>query len=409
LAGECSSIAKGEGLWVAGPVRVEVSSGTVLASGFELASGESVIVKDTRGFTFYALEDSRICVVAGHGARWELVREGFQQTVAWQGIVEKVAEKGYSRIAIVGPVESGKSTLTAWLYNATGLCAIESDVGQNELGTPAAVSLAYGGKRVLTLQDLEPDLVFFVGHVSAAKVADLVVAGAVRAARRCQGFVVDTDGFVSGRGLYYKRSLVEALEADLVIAMEPLDPAPFSATSADVIRAPRPPLARERSRVDRRSFRQRAYASMFAPSPPTPLAPSRFVGLCELVELGEELRGKAVAYRCEDGLYLERLGAGYVKAPEGVRVLPHRWWKGLLVGLKLSDGREELAVIERASFHEGVVVVRMRKGSTVEPKSVEAVMLGWVKLNENYEEELLDPGTHPSAIMKGSGRRVRRA
>lgn len=399
---ECVELQSGWGLWVSGPARVLVERGSVYASGYTVEAGGEALVRGTRGFTFYAREGSRLCVHLGAGGAYRVVQEGFSVVEAWSRLVEDLRGRGVRRVVVAGPVESGKSTLTAWLRNGLELCVVEADVGQNELGLPGMVAYAPWTGRALVLQDVEPAGGFFVGHVSAEKAGFLVVSAAVRAARACgRGFVVDTDGYVRGRGALYKAALAETVEADAVVVLGESNESGelsrlLTARGLEVVRAPSPGLLRERSRVDRRSFRQRLYAALFSRSRSLVLDASLVGNVCPYTVAGD-----AVAYSCGSTVFVESQ-----RRPEAGVWLRPGWARGLLAGLHLPSGVDEPALVEQFSPQRGRLVVRVREGAALEPGSVRGVTLGWIRLGDNFvEEEHLDPGVYPEAAAKTRRRR----
>ena len=398
----CYRVERGQGLWVAGPARVAVEEGCVLGSGRSLCSGEEALVRGARGYTFYAVEGAaRLCVHGGSSSEARVVSRGLETVEGWLRLLDELEAVNAGRIAVVGPPESGKSTFTAWAANRLGLGIVEADVGQNELGLPACVSYAPPpGGGLLVLQDLQgsPSVgCVFVGHVSAERVADLVVAAVLEAGRRLQGkgFVVDTDGFVYGRGAAYKAALATALQPDAVVVLG----SPWLATQLrgrglTVYEAPPPPLPRERSRADRRAFRSRQWARLFAASKPAPLEGVQLLGLCP-----HALDGEDVVYRCP--------GTGELReARHSRRGLRPGWEKGLLAAL-LSPSGDRLLLVERLDPKTGRVVARVAGGPAF-PRGT-GLALGWVKLHTpGFEEEHLPPlpsGSLPPG--RGGGRRSR--
>ncbi len=392
--GSCVALEAGEGLWVAGPARVEVVEGCVAVVGFEACRGDALVVGGTRGATFTASGGkARVCIVAGSGAAYTRVSSG-RVFEAWSRLVEKLEAEGASRIVVVGGMETGKSTLATWLHNVLGLGVVEADVGQNELGLPACVAYSSDPRRAVALSDLEPGGCLFVGHVSAEKVMDLVVSAAAAAARRLPGgFVVDTDGFVAGRGVYYKAALAAALEADAVIVMgsAPALSAALRAVGLRVYEAPAPELPRERSRVDRRNFRQRMWSRLFSDAETVVLDEVPILGLCPASRDGD-----AIVYHCPR--------ATLTVAARGGSLRPG-WEKGLLAAIA-AGGTHIPALIERiVDPLDGRVVVRASK----KPASAAGLILGWVLVHSDYSEEHLPPGLHPETMLqRRAGRQQRR-
>jgi len=82
------------------------------------------------------------------------------------------------------------------------------------------------------------------------------------------------------------------------------------------------------------------------------------------------------------------------------------WARGLLAGLHLASGLDEPALVEQLNLARGRLVVRVREDASLEPGSIRGVTLGWVRLGDNFvEEEHLDPGVYPEAVVKTRRRR----
>ncbi len=387
---KCRSLAAGEGLRVTGPARIVVEEGCVYGSGYTMGPGEEALVRAERGFTFYACSGgARLCVHTGAGAS---VSPAPRSPVveAWSRLVEELREAGVKRIVVAGPPESGKSTLAAWLVNGLGLSVVEADVGQNELGVPGFVCSARPRGRILVLQDAEPEQCLMVGHVSAEKVMDLVVASASILARQFNAVVVDTDGYVEGRGVFYKAALAEAVDADAVVVLgDPWLTTQLRGLGLSVYQAPRVPEPRERSRRDRRMYRSRLWARLFAAQKPVVLEDVELLGLCPFEALED-----GILYRCgSDEIEVAR------RRPQPPRRWLRRGWeKGLLAAAVTPRGHIPL-LVESLDPLRGRAVARPARGWSL--KSVNAVVLGWIKLHEpDYREEHLRPGLLPLPLVQ---------
>ena len=400
--GGCVDLPAGRGLWVAGPARVSVERGRLLAAGFELGEGEEVVVRATRGFTFYPLGGAaRVCVAAGSGGGYRVVGEGFRETLEWLRLGERLRGSGVGRVAVVGPVEAGKSTLTVFLANMLGVGVVETDVGQNEMGLPACVSYSENpGAPFLSMEELPRPSCVFVGHVSAEKAATGIVAAAAEAASRLGRFVADTDGFVDGLGLVYKPWLVEAMGVDAVVAVG----APRQLAAAlrgrglTVYEAPRAPLPRWRSRLDRRSYRSRLWARLFSSPVTLVLRGASVEPLCGLEETAED----GAVYSCGRVVLVE--SRRRPEGPPGARWLRPGWARGLVAGLRVSGGGDVPALVETLEPGGRRVVVRAawRPGG-----EVVGLRLGWIRLSENYEETHLPLEPYPLAALGRAGWRPR--
>jgi polynucleotide 5'-kinase involved in rRNA processing len=320
-----------------------------------------------------------------------VVEEGLRETLEWLRLGERLREEGAGRVLVVGPVEAGKSTLTLFLANMLRVGVVEADVGQNEIGFPACVSYASWSEPVLSLEEMGSRGCIFVGHVSAEKVAASVVAAAVEAGVRLGRFVADTDGYVDGMGAYYKAWLAEALGVDAVVALG----APRGLVEAlrgrglRVYTAPRAPLPRWRSRVDRRSYRSRLWARLFANPVSLVLEGFPVEPLCGYTVAAD---GGEVVYTCGGVAVVESRSRPSLP---GARWVKPGWARGLVAGLR-SGGGDVPAVVESLDPARGRIVVR----AAWRPGEVTGVRLGWVRLSENYEEQHVPVDVYPLAVLQ---------
>src|SRR5207247_9449088 len=97
---------------------------------------------------------------------------------SWKELLESTIPTGWAEAAhilqrqqgvaaIVGDVDSGKSSLCTFLANMcvqTGLKVgvVDADVGQAYIGPPTTISSSLASEPILTLQDLRQDTDFFI-------------------------------------------------------------------------------------------------------------------------------------------------------------------------------------------------------------------------------------------------------
>lgn len=393
----CYTLTRGRGLWVSGPSRAEVKSGVALVSGINVSAGDEVIVRGTRGLTFYVVEgEASICVHLGSGASAKIVHEGYDVVLEWVNAIKHLEVMGARSIAVMGAPETGKSTLSLWIANRLKLGVIEGDIGQNEFGLPTCVSYTtHPGKKAFFLQDFPSPKCVFVGHVSAEKVVDLVVSSIITASRILgSNYVVDTDGFIQGRGFSYKVALIEALEPDVVVFL-----GSSSAKLAEAIRrrgynvltVPAVLHPRERSRLDRRIYRSQQWARLFTKTRTITVGLGSVSGLCDY----SIVSGEVIVFDCPRRRFIVSRG----KVPEnvtGYRLRPG-WERGIIAGLMIGRGDYVLGLVERINAMEERVVLRVPEDTAA--TKPQDVVLGWVKLKEGFVEEHLHTTLHPEAAV----------
>jgi polynucleotide 5'-hydroxyl-kinase GRC3/NOL9 len=183
----------------------------------------------------------------------------------WDRLADRL---GTGVVMVVGKGGSGKSHLARWLaeHAVTRAALVSADVGQPSVGVPACLGMA------LPPRWETPAAMWFVGDVAFGGHLLPVVVGTARLAERARGagaelVVVDTSGLVDGalgRLLKYHKTL--ALGARHVIALQhrdELEPllAPL-ARLATVHRLAPVAVARERSREERRAWREERFRTI---------------------------------------------------------------------------------------------------------------------------------------------------
>ncbi len=351
-------VGRGSILWVSGPARVALLEGALYAAGVRVERGSETLVQAGRGASFYAIDsDALVEVVEGAGSSYRVTRddEAFRVAVEWLRLIDEVSSTKPRTIVVLGPVESGKSTLSLWLANRLGGCYASLDPGQNELGTPCYYSATPLGSFALTTHDLRAKWVWLVGCNAPEHCPwESISAAAALASftrRACSATILDTDGFVSGPGLVYKTALLEAIEPDASIIVARGDAsrlaAPARVYSGSVYTAPATPehLVRSRSRRERREYRERMYRVLFQNA--------------------------------------EKIRIDITSAPLVPPVEPNRVPPGLLASLVLREGYEIPALVERAT--ETAIEARIAWPPASAPKGVR---LGATRLVEWREERV---------------------
>ncbi|WP_142850292.1 Clp1/GlmU family protein [Telmatospirillum sp. J64-1] len=233
----------------------------------------------------------------------------------WAAAVDELVRRPRRRVMVLGRPGSGKSTLCRLLVSRVrGSLLLDTDVGQKLAGPPGVVSLHGGAGEEI----LPPHAMAFVGAADPMGHYLPLVMGALKLAQKAQPnpLVINTSGFVDGAGRGLKAWKIEALEPDLLIALERQDE--MRAILADYpslpcLRLKVAGVARNRSTAQRRAARRDAFAAYFAGARLFSLPAGRLVR--HRVPRGEPLGGLLCAL-C-DG-WGGMLGLGVLKAaPEG--------------------------------------------------------------------------------------------
>lgn len=182
-----------------------------------------------------------------------------------------------SKVMLIGPTDSGKSTLLTFLANkliemGLGVAVVDGDVGQKGILPPATVSLAFPEGPFASVGELEAYAHYFIGTTSPGSYIGEMAVGVKRltdvALENADVVLIDTTGFVTGRGVEMKRLKAELVRPDMIVFLERngelsylrrvLSPYGERVTLSVSTRA------REHSRSERREVRREKWRTYFA-------------------------------------------------------------------------------------------------------------------------------------------------
>ncbi|MEM0297074.1 MAG: Clp1/GlmU family protein [Zestosphaera sp.] len=282
MNGVTHTLEAGEIARVTGPARVEVMKGRILLVGSEYVGGSAMVIHGLRSYSIKALEESELRVFLGAGGIFERVSPADEVIDDWVEVADcvwrDVARGDLVKVMVIGPPESGKTTLTAFITNylrskGVRCCLIEGDVGQEDLAVPTAVAMTVVDRPFIWQRELSFQEFRFVGCASPrgcesrviAALADLISAAS---SKGCGAVLVNTDGWVDGRdALTYKLELIRWVKpTHLVVLDERMEGLMDTAFRGllKVVGAKAPGKVRARSREERRQLRAEAYRKYFA-------------------------------------------------------------------------------------------------------------------------------------------------
>ena len=132
----------------------------------------------------------------------------------WRRAIERIVAEKRSRVAVIGPTDSGKSSFVRALLAADPEReVIDADPGQKMVGPPGTVSLGR-----LRGEALELGGFVFIGSTSSANVF-LISRACATLASASHRFVANTSGFVEKLGARLQAATISALAADLIVAI----------------------------------------------------------------------------------------------------------------------------------------------------------------------------------------------
>lgn len=266
-------IAKGHSLLVKGAAAVTLISGRVHVFLSEINPKERFVIPKGRRIPLEARQDSVIEITLSSSYTLEEI-----PTTAipkeWSTILSTIKSiiRSRGRIVIVGGVDSGKSSLATLIVNYFTLrnvptSILDVDVGQTEVGLPAA--LGFGGTchPVKGLFEVTPKALFFIGSITPAPVIEKILTGVhklIPIAEKQEGIlVVNTDGWIEGdEALNYKIKLIKTVDPDLIIVIGEKDQIYESLKNYprnEIIHVTKSPFVYKRDREERKSLREQTY------------------------------------------------------------------------------------------------------------------------------------------------------
>lgn len=203
----------------------------------------------------------------------------------WKKVAEEVlaSPKRPLKVFLLGATDSGKTTMAAFLANvAVGagmkVAVVDADVGQSEIGPPGCVGLGLVEGPIERLRDIRPVYASFVGSNSPELLSFTTASAAKLTLDRALSFspdliILDTTGLVWGRtARFLKNTKVQLVTPTHILALQRglelehlLRPwESLGNPDTKVVRAPMSPKATDKSKRDRRTFREKAFRQYFA-------------------------------------------------------------------------------------------------------------------------------------------------
>ncbi len=264
---------------ISGPASIKVVNGSIRILGATYSEGERVVISKYRSYALKCIGDKAVIEVSlGDGGAVEEPSEGEEVIDVWENTVEKIINEcsnNKCKVIVVGPVESGKSSLTALIANVSlekGLkpIIIDADVGQADIGPPGFISAAIVENKILWLRDLKASYLKIVGSITPAYVMHKIISNIMFLVDRVKNsgdvVVIDTDGWVQGyQAIEYKIDLIRTVNPTHVIVLadkqlaNALEKAFQDNADINVVYLPSPKVVRKRDRDDRRYLRSKSY------------------------------------------------------------------------------------------------------------------------------------------------------
>ncbi len=143
----------------------------------------------------------------------------------WKDLVRNVLKQEKKRIIIIGPSNSGKSTLSLYMANvfiSHGLrpLLIDADVGQGDLAPPTCLGAAVMNFPEVDLWKVKTNFTTFIGGIQPVGYESKIISNISRqldTSLKHDLSIINTDGYIKGNGLIHKIDLLKKIQPDCII------------------------------------------------------------------------------------------------------------------------------------------------------------------------------------------------
>ncbi|MEB3816512.1 MAG: hypothetical protein LRS46_01015 [Desulfurococcales archaeon] len=349
-----------------GPMGLELLHGEAVLLGFPVARDERLVVPIGRRLPVH-FRGAKVKVFGG-----QLRRGSLESYKRMQDAARRLSELS-GRILLIGPPDSGKSTLAAWSVNASGgnFSLLSVDVGQNEYYAPGFETLVHAGKRPLIPGlAMESLTTCFVGSFTPSRALDRYIACASSLSRMNANILVDTDGWIAvPSGMASKAALAEAVKADYIVSIglsESMAKGLAKAVGAELVNVSTESLVpgSSKSWEERRAHRDRLIAARLVGSNVIPIKAGETplinspVFNCDQVRVN--LPGIIYAERCGDEVVLVVRGPRVNTNSIGRRttILVDGWERNRLAAVVGEDSNHHIALINKINYKNKIIVLK---------------------------------------------------
>jgi len=376
-----------------GPALINVAEGKICILGKIYGKGDKAIIHRMRSYALLALEDSVLEVNLGSGGVLQEPEPNEEPLPEWLDFAEKIINEQLRKIIVLGPIDSGKSSVAVLLANMAlnkgikPVAIIDSDVGQADIGPPAFISVAKIENTIIWMRELKPAIMKFIGDIRPQYYVDKIINNVLDLLNRsfeklkCKLVIIDTDGWIQDMyAIEYKFKLIERISPDAIIVLgkEYYNIFKrFEKLGIKVYELKTPLVVKTRSRDERRKLRSEQYKKFLEESPVRRYELDNVVVLGNPLFEGEEVdvaqlsstAGVPVLYatRLPDSIHMvvqqgnRNIQLDKIKESYGVnkvRYYVQGFEKGLYVALTDQDDSDYPGLIEGIDYANKIIHIR---------------------------------------------------
>jgi polynucleotide 5'-hydroxyl-kinase GRC3/NOL9 len=299
----------------------------------------------------------------------------------WDAAAAEIFERRLRTILVIGGSAVGKSSFCRYLIEtllarSVEVAFVDADIGQSNLGPPAAVTLGYPVSPV-DFSTVPPAAYYFVGSTGPiGRFLPLVIGTASLAREARAAFVIiDTTGLVHGSGRVLKNYKIEAVRPDVIVIVErrnELAPIRMANRHVPTIRIEPSRKAHGKDDYEKIEMRRRSYAQHFSRATLLQFSLESLIFQRTLLFTGKpiEIDGAIHAEQSSEGILI--IGAP-AAPPSDSQVLPLGFERNLLCGVADATGRcLGLGIIDHIDFPGRIIALT----TAVERDKVRIVQFG---------------------------------
>ena len=219
----------GEVYRIEGLISLEVKEGKISVSGGVREKGERITIPRAKSVPLEAETDAVVEYTLGAGGTVEKL-PGRTIPPDWDAFLQEVIETRPKVVLVVGGVDVGKTFLTTYfgnrlLANGIRMAAVDSDVGQADIGPPTTMGLGVFERPVALLYEVPLRSMYFVGSMSpSGHMLEFIVGMkwlVERGLKYADLVLVNTPGWImGGAGRNLQLYTAELVNPDYVVALQ---------------------------------------------------------------------------------------------------------------------------------------------------------------------------------------------